>query len=235
MFTRITPTHYLIKDTNNSLSSTVHVGQVADFIKFDEQLRHHGGITSLQSMPVGFIEFAQLWNRGVRENDRRRISEVYLPEDTNEYEAQISNVPVRVTDFFITADQVGLAPPPTHADESQTEIVQEFASLMAEQRRNSRKGFGDRQDRHDRLDQQGRRPHPYNQGNQGSSSQPSTVVSRLQFKGKRRRVSPIRGQRSPSPAPSYVSELQEEELQHPEEEEGALPPAEQSNEMETSN
>jgi hypothetical protein len=133
MFTRITLTHYLIKDANNSLSSTAHVGQIADFIKFDEQLRHHGGITSLQSMPVGFIEFSQLWNRGVRENDRRRISEVYIPEDTNKYEAQISNVPVRVMDFFITADQVGLAPPPAHADKSQAEIVQEFASLMAEQ------------------------------------------------------------------------------------------------------
>ena len=37
-FTRISPTHYQVRDNSSLLSYTIHVGQIADYINFDEQL-----------------------------------------------------------------------------------------------------------------------------------------------------------------------------------------------------
>ena len=71
-FTRISPTHYTIRDPKDILDSTIHVSQIADYLRFDEQLRAKG-LAKLQSIPLGFDEFAHLWNTGARETDPRRI------------------------------------------------------------------------------------------------------------------------------------------------------------------
>ena len=111
-FTRLSPTHYLVRDksSNNSLPSTLHVGQIADYLTFDEQLRAHG-ISELQSIPHGFDDFAYLWNIGASKNDDRQISRVYVSEDTSNYSVDATTTPVLLTDFFITPEQVGLATP----------------------------------------------------------------------------------------------------------------------------
>ena len=220
-FKRVSATHYRIREPDNSLNSTVHVGQIADYLKFDEQLRLRGGIAQLQSMPLGFPSFADLWNRGTRNG--KQLSRVYLPNYSDEYQVDIYDNPVNLNDFHITAEQVGLAPTtPDSSSSASREIIQEFATIMMEQRRNSRRGFENRQDR---------RLRPFNQG---PASQPNAVLSRLQFQHKSRRPHPsVPIERSPSPVPSEVSQPDEELEEFANE--SAIPTAEEPIEMATSN
>ena len=219
-FKRVSATHYLIREPDSSLNSTIHVGQIADYLKFDEQLRLHGGMLCLQSMPLGFPGFANLWNAGAR--DGKQISRVYLPDYSDEYHVDICTNPINLDNFHITAEQVGLAPP--HYESSNNpvnrEIIQEFATIMMEQRRNSRRGFENRQDR---------RLRPFSQG---PASQPKAVLSRLQFKHKPRHSAPSAPvERSPSPVPLEVSQLDEELEEFVDQ--SVLPPAEEPVRMET--
>ena len=80
-FTRISPTHYLVNDPSASkaLPSTLHVGQIADYLTFNEQLCTHG-ISELQSVPHGFDDFAYLWNIGTSDNDYQQLSRIYVSE-----------------------------------------------------------------------------------------------------------------------------------------------------------
>ena len=196
-FTRISPTHYIVKEPDNSLSSTVHVGQIADYINFDEQLRRNGGFGQLQSMPIGFPDFANLWNLNAHDKDNRRLCRVYVPEGTNEYHVQLSNVPVYVTDFYITGDQVGLANPrqdeaPNHLH---NEIMQEFASIMMEERRNSRRDQRTTRLGNERRAAQ-RNHYPDGQPLTNSVFRPNHALSRLRFKERGRKA---RRHRSPTP------------------------------------
>ena len=63
-FTRMLPTHYLLNDPNQSLQTTIHVGHIANILTFDVEIQAQGGITGLQTMPLGFSEFSAIWNMG---------------------------------------------------------------------------------------------------------------------------------------------------------------------------
>ena len=171
-FTQISTTHYSIQEPGNSLSCTLHIGQIADYLNFDEQLRFHKGLDCLQSMPLGFSKFSTLWNQGAQSMDTRYVSLVYILEDSAEYHIQLPSTPLTITKFFITAEQVSLAPI-SSTKTVQTEIMQEFASVMMEQHHNSHRGFERCQDWW------------LCQFNQGPSTNPEHVLSRLQFKEKR--------------------------------------------------
>ena len=110
-FTQLSPTHYLVNNPSSSkaLPGTLHVGQIADYLTFDEQLRTHG-ISELQSIPHGFDNFAYLWNIGTSNNDYRQISRIFVSE-ADGYSVDATTTPVALTDFFITPDQVGLVDP----------------------------------------------------------------------------------------------------------------------------
>ena len=208
IFHRLSTTHYSIHEPEDSLSRTVHVGQVADYLKFDEQLRSKEGLSQIQSLPLGFSNFASLWNNNRASDDSRRFSEVFIPEGTNEYQVDITTTPVSLVDFFITPEQVGLA---GNHDNSATntlhsEIVEEFAAVMMEQRRNSRRGFEKRQ---------GKRLRPFKRD---TDDQPTTALSRLKFKEKlhkskekRRKRTSAPARRSPSPAQSATDDGTPEE------------------------
>ena len=131
-FKRISATHYRIREPDNSLNSTVHIRQIANYLKFDEQLQRCRGIAQLQSMPLGFPSFSDLWNRGTRNG--KQLSKVYLPDYSDEYQVDIYNNPVNIDDFHITTEQVGLAPiAPDSSSSASREIIQEFATIMMEQ------------------------------------------------------------------------------------------------------
>jgi RNase H-like domain found in reverse transcriptase/Integrase zinc binding domain/Reverse transcriptase (RNA-dependent DNA polymerase)/Retroviral aspartyl protease/Zinc knuckle len=182
-FTRISSTHYLIKEPSTSLNAAIHVGQIADFLKFDEQLRTKG-IANLQSLPLGFDDFAYFWNDGADARDDRRISRIYIPENETEYYVDTSETPVYIKDFFITPDQVGILPPVanTPTDTYHDDLEKELLSVLREQRRNSRKGYEQRQER---------RLQPFNQGPDQDSID---HLSPLEFKGNKRlrSSSPVR-------------------------------------------
>ena len=175
-FTRLSATHYLLRDPANSITSTVHVGQIADFLNFDERVRRQG-LHTLHSMPLGFGYFAELWNTGARQGDLRRLS--YLgTEQTAGSHSKAVTIPVHNADFFITPEQVGLASDTNSTDNTvQNEIVQEFAVIMMDQRRNKRRGY------------EGRRERRICSFSDGPASQPDTVLSRLNFQSKRSRAS----------------------------------------------
>ena len=230
-FTRISPTHYTIRDPKDILDSTIHVSQIADYLRFDEQLRAKG-LAKLQSIPLGFDEFAHLWNTGARETDPRRISRVYVPESWDEYYVDQTESPVHVRDFFITAEQVGLAPPtptttnpaPSNSDSQRDtfredrELAREYLMDSMEQRRMNQEGYAQRKEQRPFT----RQPAP----NRGSTA----PLSRLQFEGKRtkrkRSLTPVRRvnaqqtttvesrgrnepSRAPTPSPSEVPQEKE--------------------------
>ena len=108
-FSRISPTHYLLRNVEGYLNHTIHAGQIADFINFDQSLREPGELSSFRSMPLGYLEFAELWNSGVHQGDPRRFSTIYFPEGAEEPLLTIAPDPVALADFVITPQQVGLA------------------------------------------------------------------------------------------------------------------------------
>ena len=223
-FIRLSPTHYLIKDPNSDLESTIHVGQIADFVKFDELLRAEGFL-NLQSMPLGFDDFAYYWNVGAREHDRRRVSRVYLPADASEYRVEETETPVHIRDFFITPEQVGLAIPTVapnsmpRADQPKDtlhdELARDYLMDSLQQRRANREAYAQRQEN---------RARPYNQKpayNQRAANDSSNIgaLSRLRFKRKRQRSpSPVRRAPTPSPSTTHgkapIEQTPSEEVEH---------------------
>jgi hypothetical protein len=160
------------------------------YIKFDEQVCTKG-LSKLQSMPFGYDDFAYYWNDGASESDLRRISRVYVSQDSPTYQVDLSDTPVYIKDFFITPDQVGLLPPSGNLsiDAYHDDLEKELLSVLMEQRRNSHKGYEQRQER---------QLLPFNQGPDQSQD-----ISTLEFKGnKRLRVrsaSPVSRRQSSTP------------------------------------
>ena len=164
-FLRLSPTHYLIRDpSGDSSNSTIHVGQIADFLNFDERFREHGNISSFQSIPLGYLDFAHLWNANAPRGDPRRLCS-FSYEDGSDYPIiSLSDHPVDVEDFFITPEQVGLRRPDNHrhhngrsdsvhyenrryATPYPEEIALELASTLVDQQRLSRSAFETRRAR----------------------------------------------------------------------------------------
>ena len=138
LFTHISPTNYLMKDTAYPIHTTIHV--LAEYLTFDEHLREYGNTAQFNSVPLRFIDFCNTWNAGVLSDDPCRISTVYLADDPNNNQIDPSIHPVVLQDFHISPTQTNaLATTPNQlASDSalQADINQEFAALMvAKQKR----------------------------------------------------------------------------------------------------
>jgi hypothetical protein len=108
-FRRLSATHYLVTDPERpSFLVTIHVGQIADFLRFDEQIRLGGGPRFVDAIPLGYAMFADRWNAGAGVGDHRRLSKVSFSERDNSYRLTVSTNPPTVSEFFITVDQVGV-------------------------------------------------------------------------------------------------------------------------------
>lgn len=143
IFSRISPTHYLIQN-DEWLNITLHVGQVADFLNYEHQLRLQKSIADFKSMPHGYLEFASYWNDFRDSSDTRRISFFYFPDDSTTPVLDISTSPVHIDEFFITPEQVGLGNP-HHTTPFEPmrglrdDIMKELAVVITEQRLLKRK------------------------------------------------------------------------------------------------
>ena len=175
-FSRLSATSYLLKVPDGPFSVTLHVGQVADYLHFDERVRAKGGIDSFQSIPLGFIDFATIWNSGVRNGDPRRLSKIFLSETPElGHFVELPHTPVCLTNFFITPEQVGLGPDLRNDSTSagvQNEIMQEFATMMMDKRRSQRRGYEERREKRLRL---------FNKGYASNTSGSSNPLSNLRF------------------------------------------------------
>ena len=151
-FTRISPTNYLMRDPDYPIHTTIHVAQIADYVRFDEQLRAQRSLTGITAMPIGFTDFAAAWNDGSDSNDPRRFSTVFFSEDPVHNSVDLSTYPVPLSDFFISPTQAGLAadvlnsanlPSPS----LQADINQEFTALMVDKQKRQRLRYEERRDR----------------------------------------------------------------------------------------
>ncbi|KAF8808282.1 hypothetical protein BYT27DRAFT_7287423 [Phlegmacium glaucopus] len=172
LFIRLSPTQYMLKPPSSQLQTTLHVGQVADILKFDKQVRLCHGITALPHMPLGFTEFSVAWNTGARPHDERRISKVFLGDSASDNIIEASLNPVYLCEFHITAEQVGLGS--DMATALQIEMAQELATMHIHKLKYERQGFYERQEK--RLQAFTAKP----------SSNFPTMVHRSDFKMKRR-------------------------------------------------
>jgi hypothetical protein len=138
-FTRISPTTYLMRDPNHSAPLTIHTGQIADYIRFDDRLRVQNRFTASTQVPIGFTQFSSTWNEGAAPTDLRRVSTLYYSDQPASYSADISHVPVRLTDFHITPIQAGILPASYQPTSSlQSDVQQEFTALMVEKQKRIR-------------------------------------------------------------------------------------------------
>jgi hypothetical protein len=121
-FSRLSPTEYLMRVPGAYTTAIVHVGQIALFLQFDEEVRLRRGVKGLESVPVGYAEFAEAWNDGAGVRDPRRISQVTLTENPDEDFIDPATHPVFLRDFYITPEQTGLVDdsPPTYTTSSST-------------------------------------------------------------------------------------------------------------------
>lgn len=145
-FTCITPTSYLMKDPDYPIHTTIHVGQIAKYIQFDEQLRTYHSTSNFTSIPVRFSEFGTIWNEGTVPGDKWWISTIILSDNPHSNSVSLSTHPVHLHEFHITPAQAGLA---THDDEQpsstlQAEINQEFTAIMVAQQKKQRQAYEER-------------------------------------------------------------------------------------------
>jgi hypothetical protein len=144
LFTRVAPTVYLIRDLEYPIHTTIHVGQIAEYLEFDEELRSRKN-ADFTSMPLGYSEFCSAWNDNAAPGDKRRLSTVFIADDPQDSGIVPSDHPPRLYDFFITQEQVGLGSTTPQPVSGQTEITHEYAVLMAAKQKREREGFEERE------------------------------------------------------------------------------------------
>ena len=139
-FRRVTPTKYVMYlgsqgEGDNYRISSVHVGQLVDFLIFDEALRKGRKIQNNSEVPLGYHEFADIFNLGAHRKDKRRITTIQTMQ-SGPPRITLSNNPVTAHHFRITPTQCG-APssnPFGMTDEQAALVVGQFASSMAEEK-----------------------------------------------------------------------------------------------------
>ena len=145
LFSRLSPTTYLMRDPDYTIGNTIHTGQVALYLQFDEQLRRNRDPTSLRSIPSGYMTFSDTWNDGIAPGDARRMSTIYLSDDPQDYYVTPSTHPITLRDFYITPAQTGSVVNQPFNDTGRTEVINEYAVMMAARQKKQRQSFEERQ------------------------------------------------------------------------------------------
>ena len=142
-FFHISGTHYKARGEHDHFHTTIHVGQIVDFIDFNHHLRKNKTLVGVESIPLGFLDFVDIWNNGVSSDDTRRFSNYFWEEDSEDPTFEFSSHPLTVSDFFITQEQAGTnnpRPQPQISDHHTDTYARELADIMVEQRREGNAG-----------------------------------------------------------------------------------------------
>jgi hypothetical protein len=144
---RLTKTDYAVDNPAFIHREVIHVGQVAKHLAFDKALRDGRQPSNVSGgVPVGYQEFAELFNAGVFPNDKRRLSTFYSTP-TGEHVVKSTN-PVSLRDFHITPEQCGLVTPrSTTLTADQASVFEEYATVMASQSKRRRESYQTREDK----------------------------------------------------------------------------------------
>ena len=138
-----------MREASYSIHTSIHVAQIAEYVRFDERIRANQGMAGITTVPLGYVDFSFRWNDYAFPGDARRFSAVYLADEPEDTTVQISTCPVQLHEFFITPAQVGLEDPNTannsSLDARQADITQEFTALMLDKQRKQRLRYEERQ------------------------------------------------------------------------------------------
>ena len=95
---------------------------------------------------MGYFEFCRLWNGGTSPCDTQRLSNLYLADNPKNNEAEPSDNPPLLANFYITAAQVGLATSDSSrsTDATMNHIVHEYTTLMAARQRKQQESVEER-------------------------------------------------------------------------------------------
>ena len=153
-FRRASWTEYTVLYTMSSPGALfleiIHVGQIAKYIAYDKSLRDGRIPNSLPGIPIGYLQFANVFNDGIRifPRDQRRFS-TFLSDHAGDHVFRPGN-PVTLKDFRITPEQCGLVQPPRFATltEAQSIVFQEYATQKALDEVKKREAIKERQDKH---------------------------------------------------------------------------------------
>ena len=140
-FTRTSPTTYIMDDPEYPSHVVLHTGQIAEYLRFNDQLKVQPRVTTTSIIPSGFLHFSAVWNERASIKDSRRVCSLFYDEGTQTYETIPTKSTLRLSDFFITPIQAGFLPdshrnhPPTAYHE---DLQREFTALMLEKQKKAR-------------------------------------------------------------------------------------------------
>lgn len=147
LFTLASPTFYLIQDPDYLIPTTIHVGQITKYIKFDEDLCASGGHAVFRSVSINYSEFSTTWNNNTSLNNPRYFRTIFLGENPKDNNVNPSTHPVQLHEFFITPEQTSLTVnnPNKTPSSVQSNITQEYAALMAARQKKKCQQYKERQ------------------------------------------------------------------------------------------
>jgi hypothetical protein len=120
---------YTVSNIDTPRKGFIHVAQIAKFLEFDKLLRRSDSVTGIREMPVGYMEFANVYNTGKHFKDDREMATIVT---INDQERIIkAGKQLTLADFDITAEQCGL--PPRHKDDDSAAIFKDYASIKAKE------------------------------------------------------------------------------------------------------
>jgi hypothetical protein len=129
-FLRINDTEYVITNLDSPYKWYVHVGQIMGYLAFDALLREERDLADFPGIPLGYADFAAVFNTGTYPGDKRKFS-TYLSSSAGDHITK-SEHPLFLEDFHITSDQCGI---PTARDDGLDDthdfIVREYAKTQA--------------------------------------------------------------------------------------------------------
>ena len=135
-FQRVSPTRYTL-GSDHDYRYIIHVGQIVEFLDFDQTLRNGRKVMKSSEIPLGYEQFADLFNDGAHPKDKRRFSTLtYVSTRNGPPIIEKSTHPVTAHCFRITTSQCGLetSNPFGVSDEQALLILGQFASSSAEEK-----------------------------------------------------------------------------------------------------
>ena len=96
-------------DPEYSSRVVLHTGQIAEYLRFNDQLKTQQRVTTTSLIPSGFLHFSAVWNERAFVKDPRRVCSLFYDNETQTY----TTIPTKSTllsDFFITRLPYGLPP-----------------------------------------------------------------------------------------------------------------------------
>jgi hypothetical protein len=156
-FFRRSNTDYTVINLDHKSPWHVHVGQIMAYLAFDRALRDDVPVSKLPGIPLGYEEFATVFNSGGYPLDKRRLSTFIAGTSgsPDHIRKSTTSQAVSLHDFFITKEQCGLAPPTTTntgLSAAHALVMEDYATTQAYKNKRRREAYEERQSQRESRD-----------------------------------------------------------------------------------